>query len=89
MSRDDYIGVSSPEEDEEWAIKEQQQAAEESHKHHIIQGFSALVLSDGPATVLRQMTKDARHELRQVILHEYMQRLSSACLLYTSPSPRD
>jgi len=78
MSRDDYIGVSSPEEEEEWEHKEQQQAQEEAHKHFIIQDFSALVLSDGPATVLGQMTKDARHELRQVILHEYMQRLSSA-----------
>jgi len=69
----------TPEEEEAFeAITERQQAQEEAHKHHVIQEFSALVLADGPATVLGQMTKDARHELRQTILHEYMQRLSTA-----------
>tara|TARA_B110000285_G_scaffold206482_1_gene245080 strand:+ start:277 stop:525 length:249 start_codon:yes stop_codon:yes gene_type:complete len=78
MSRDDYIGVSSPEEDEEWAIKEQQLAAEESHKHFVIQEFSAIVLSDGAASTLGQMTEDARHDIKQIVLHEYMQRLTEA-----------
>ena len=41
MSRDDYIGVSSPAEEEEWEAKEQQQAQEEAHKHFVIQEFSA------------------------------------------------
>ena len=78
MSRDDYIGVSSPEEDEEWAIKEQQLAAEESHKHFVIQEFSAIVLADGAASTLGQMTEDARHDIKQIVLHEYMQRLTEA-----------
>jgi hypothetical protein len=78
MSRDDYIGVSSPEEDEEWAIKEQQLAAEESHKHFVIQEFSAIVSADGAASTLGQMTEDARHDIKQIVLHEYMQRLTEA-----------
>ena len=78
MSRDDYIGVSSPEEDEEWAIKEQQLAAEESHKHFVIQEFSAIVLADGAASTLGQMPEDARHDIKQIVLHEYMQRLTEA-----------
>tara|TARA_R110002110_G_scaffold142531_1_gene330779 strand:- start:158 stop:406 length:249 start_codon:yes stop_codon:yes gene_type:complete len=78
MSRDDYIGVSSPEEEEEWEEKERQQAQEEAHKHFVIQEFSALVISDGPATVMGQMDKEAAAEIRQVVLHEYMQRLSEA-----------
>ena len=36
MSRDDYIGVSSPAEEEEWEAKEQQQAQEEAHKFHFV-----------------------------------------------------
>ena len=78
MSRDDYIGVSSPEEDEEWAIKEQQLAAEESHKHFVIQEFSTIVVADGAASTLGQMTEDARHDIKQIVLHEYMQRLTEA-----------
>lgn len=78
MSRDDYIGVSSPEEEEEWEHKEQQQAQEEAHKHFVIQEFSHLVISDGAASVIGQMDKEAHHDIRAVILHEYMQRLSSA-----------
>ena len=78
MSRDDYIGVSSPEEEEEWEAKEQQQAAEESHKHFVIQEFSAIVLSDGAASTLGQMTEEARHDIQQMILHQYMQRLTEA-----------
>jgi hypothetical protein len=78
MSRDDYIGVSSPEEEEVWEEKERQQAQEEAHKHFVIQEFSALVISDGPATVMGQMDKEAAAEIRQVVLHEYMQRLSEA-----------
>jgi hypothetical protein len=78
MSRDDYIGVSSPEEEEVLEEKERQQAQEEAHKHFVIQEFSALVISDGPATVMGQMDKEAAAEIRQVVLHEYMQRLSEA-----------
>ena len=78
MSRDDYIGVSSPEEEEEWEAKEQQQAAEEAHKHFVIQEFSAIVLSDGAASTLGQMTEEARHDIKQIVLHEYMQRLTEA-----------
>ena len=78
MSRDDYIGVSSPEEEEEWEAKEQQQAAEESHKHFVIQEFSAIILADGAASTLGQMTEDARHDIKQIVLHEYMQRLTEA-----------
>jgi len=77
MSDDSRIDWTA-EEEEAFEVIDQRQAQEEAHKHHVIQDFSALVLSDGPATVLGQMTKDARHELRQVILHEYMQRLSTA-----------
>ena len=78
MSRDDYIGVSSPEEDEEWAIKEQQLAAEESHKHFVIQEFSTIVVADGAASTLGQMSEEARHDIKQIVLHEYMQRLTEA-----------
>lgn len=78
MSRDDYIGVSSPAEEEEWEAKEQQQAQEEAHKHFVIQEFSAIVLADGPASTLGQMSKEARDELRSVIIHEYNHRLVEA-----------
>ena len=78
MSRDDYIGVSSPEEDEEWAIKEQQLAAEESHKHFVIQEFSTIVVADGAASTLGQMSEEARHDIKQIVLHEYMERLTKA-----------
>ena len=78
MSRDDYIGVSSPEEEEEWEAKEQQQSQEEAHKHFVIQEFSAIVLADGAASTLGQMTEDARHDIQQMILHQYMQRLTEA-----------
>ena len=77
MSDDSRINWTE-EEDEAFEALEHKQAQEEAHKHFVIQEFAALILADGPATVLGQMTKDARHELRQVILHEYMQRLSSA-----------
>jgi protein required for attachment to host cells len=78
MSRDDYIGISSPEEEEEWQRKEEQQAQEEAHKHFVIQEFSALVLTDGPASTLGQMSKEARDELHSVIIHEYNHRLTEA-----------
>ena len=78
MSRDDYIGVSSPEEDEEWAIKEQQLAAEESHKHFVIQEFSTIVVADGAASTLGQMSEEARHDIQQMVLHQYMERLTKA-----------
>jgi hypothetical protein len=78
MSRDDYIGVSSPEEEEVWEEKERQQAQEEAHKHFVTQEFSAFVISDGAATMLGQMDKEAAADIRQVILHDYMQRLSEA-----------
>lgn len=74
MSRDDYIGVSNQDEEEEWQRKEQQQAQEEAHKHFVIQEFSAIVLADGPASTLGQMSKEAHDELRNVILHQYVKR---------------
>jgi len=74
MNRDDYIGVSSPEEEEEWEHKEQQQAQEEAHKHFVIQEISALILSDGPASILSAMSEEARNELKDIILHQYVQR---------------
>ena len=78
MSRDDYIGVSSPEEEKAWEQKEERIAEEESHKHFVIQEFAAIVLADGPASTLGQLPSDAQHEIKQSVLHDYMQRLSSA-----------
>ena len=68
MSRDDYLPTD----------EDEQQAQEEAHKHHTIQEFAAIVMADGPAATLGQMPDDAKHEIRQLILHDYMQRLSSA-----------
>jgi|TARA_R110000824_G_scaffold593_1_gene3776 protein required for attachment to host cells len=64
----------TPEEEEAFEAKTHQQAQEEAHKHHVIQEFSALILSDGPATVLSAMSKEAQDELRNVILHQYVKR---------------
>ena len=78
MSRDDYIGVSNQEEEQQWEAKEQQQAQEEAHKHFVIQEFSAIVLADGPASTLGQMSKEAHDEIRSTIIHEYTRRLVEA-----------
>ena len=58
--------------------KEQQQAQEEAHKHFVIQEFSAIVLADGPASTLGQMSKEAHDEIRSTIIHEYTRRLVEA-----------
>ena len=77
MSDDSRIDWTT-EEEEAWEAKEQQQAQEEAHKHFVIQEFSAIVLLDGAASTLGQMTEDARHDIQQMILHQYMQRLTEA-----------
>ena len=58
--------------------KEQQQAQEEAHKHFVVQEFSAIVLADGPASTLGQMSKEAHDEIRSTIIHEYTRRLVEA-----------
>ena len=50
---------------------EQQQAQEEAHKHFVTQEFSAYVISDGAATMLGQMDKEAAADIRQVVLRDY------------------
>jgi|TARA_R110000787_G_C13162772_1_gene419801 protein required for attachment to host cells len=62
------------EEEEAFDAKTHQQAQEEAHRHHVIQEFSSLILSDGPASVLSAMSKEAQEELRNVILHQYVKR---------------
>jgi protein required for attachment to host cells len=68
----------TPEEEEAFEAKTHQQAQEEAHKHFVIQEFSAIVLADGAASTLGQMTEEARHDIQQMILHQYMQRLTEA-----------
>tara|TARA_R110000824_G_scaffold59875_1_gene160475 strand:+ start:218 stop:427 length:210 start_codon:yes stop_codon:yes gene_type:complete len=48
-----------------------QQAQEEAHKHHVIQEFSRLVLSEGPASVLGQMDEEAKDELKLTLKGEW------------------
>ena len=85
MSRDDYIGVSTPEEDDEWENKErqlqnklEQEAQEEAHKHFVIQEFSHLILEDGPATAYGRLSKEAQEQLRALIINEFTRRLTEA-----------
>tara|TARA_R110001599_G_scaffold12749_1_gene59387 strand:+ start:2986 stop:3219 length:234 start_codon:yes stop_codon:yes gene_type:complete len=73
MSRDDYLSAQ-----EEMQESEHRQAQEEAHKHFVIQEFASIVLADGPASTLGQLPSDAQHEIKQLILHDYMQRLSAA-----------
>ena len=62
------------EEEEAWEAKEKQQAQEEAHKHFVIQEFSDLILIEGLASVLGAMKKEARTELTDTILHQYVKR---------------
>ncbi len=73
MLYNDQDGYTA-EEEEAWEAKEKQQAQEEAHKHFIIQEFSDLILIEGPASVLGAMKKEARDELTDTILHQYVKR---------------
>lgn len=43
--------------------KEAQQAQEEAHQHFVVEEFSNLVLNVGPASILGQLSKEAKEEL--------------------------
>ena len=43
--------------------KEIQQAQEEAHQHFVVEEFSNLVLNVGPASILGQLSKEAKEEL--------------------------
>ena len=77
MNRDDYIGVSTIEEEEAFQRLEEKQAQEEAHKHFVIHEFSTLLLADGPTAVINQMPKEAQDELRQAIINQYVNKLSN------------
>lgn len=42
---------------------QQQQLQQEAHQHFVVQEFSDLVLSEGPASILGQLSKEAKEEL--------------------------
>ena len=47
--------------------KEVQQAQEEAHQHFVVEEFSNLVLNVGPASILGQLSKEAKEELMMAV----------------------
>lgn len=49
--------------EDEISAAEEQQAQEEAHQHFVIQEFDNLIISNGPNTIINQLSREAIEEL--------------------------